>query len=145
MALLALYVQPADLVNYVNPISLNDVPLPAQVQACNDATETANSYLRGRFPVDRTAPLTVGSDLKRYSAFIAIRQLLVGRGMNPSAGADSAIESNYRDAVGYPDRPGSGWFPAVARGAIQPDISFPAPPSPTYQLPQVFSRPPRGF
>ena len=145
MALLYLYIQPADLPNYVNPVSLVDIPVPAQVQACNDATETANSYLRGRYPVDQTAPLTVGSDLKRYSAFIAIRQLLVARGMNPSAGGDSAIESNYRDAVGYPDRPGSGWFPGVARGAIQPDITFPTPPSPTYQLPQVYSRPPRGW
>lgn len=145
MALLALYVLPSDLTNYVNPIALNDVSLAAMTQACNDATETANSYLRGRYPVDATAPITVGSDLKRYSAFIAIRQLLVARGYNPGASADSAIESNYRDAVGYPDRPGSGWFPGVARGAIQPDITFPTPPAPTYQLPQVFSRPPRGF
>lgn len=145
MPLLALYVQPADLGLYINPLSLTDVDAATQVQACNDASETANSYLRARFPVDRTAPTSVGSDVKRYTAYIAIRQLMVQRGYNPAAGADSAIESNYRDAVGYPDRPGSGWFPAVARGAIQPDIVFPTPPSPTFQLPQVYSRPPRGW
>jgi phage gp36-like protein len=145
MALLALYVTAAQLGLYVNPLSLVDIAANVQTQACADATETANSYLRGRYPVDKTAPLSVGSDLQRYTAYIAVRQLLVQRGYNPSAGPDSAIESNYRDAVGYPDRIGSGWFPGVARGAIQPDIQFPTPPPPTYQLPQVFSRPQRGW
>jgi phage gp36-like protein len=142
---LTLYVQVSDLPQYLNPLALVDVTNAAQVQACADASETANSYLRGRFPVDASAPTVVGSDLKRYCAYIAIYQLLGQRGMNPSAGADSQIETNYREAVGYPDRPGSGWFPAVARGAIQPDLQFPAPPSPTFQLPQVFSRPQRGW
>jgi|SRR5580658_2828492 phage gp36-like protein len=138
-------VQVSDLPQYVNPLALVDVPSAAQVQACTDANEVGASYLRGRFPVDASAPTVVGSDLKRYCAYIAIYQVLGQRGMNPSAGADSQIETNYREAVGYPDRPGSGWFPAVARGAIQPDLQFPAPPSPTFQLPQVFSRSPRGW
>jgi phage gp36-like protein len=133
------------LTSYVNAFALQDVDTATLFQGCTDATETANSYLRGRFPVDATAPLSVGSDVQRYTAYIAIRQIMVARGYNPSANADSAIETNYRDAVGYADRPGSGWFPGVARGAIQPDIQFPTPASPTFQLPQVFSRRARGW
>ena len=138
------FVSPSDLPQYVNPYALQDVAPAILSQACNDANEAANSYMRGRFPVDAGA-ISYGTDVKRYTAYIAIYQALQARGMNPSAGADSSIETNYREAVGYPDRPGSGWWPAVSRGSITPNIVWTTPPSPTYQLPQVYSSRPRGW
>jgi phage gp36-like protein len=137
-----LYCTSADLPQFVNPIALASVPLSVQDQACVSASETADSYLRVKYPL----PLkSFGGDVTRYAAYIAIRQLLVARGYNPAAGADSAIETNYRDAVGWPDKPGSGWFPAVARGSIIPDVTVFQPTPPTFQLPQVWSHRPFGW
>jgi Protein of unknown function (DUF1320) len=141
----AVYVSPAQLLNYVNPISLADVALAIQQQACVDASAVADGYLGVKYPL----PLaSAGTMVPRYTAYVAIYQLLVGRGYNPSAGPDSNVERMYMLAVGDPSIPGSvqqAWFPAVARGSIIPDVTVNLPPSPLFQLPQVWTKPPRGW
>jgi hypothetical protein len=68
-------------------------------------------------------------------------------GWAPQSGSDSTIRTNYYEAVGYPDRPGSGWFPGVQRQAIQPDVtpSIAIGQDAVHDLPQVSSLPMRGW
>jgi phage gp36-like protein len=135
------YVLQTELPNYINALALASIPVGVQNQACIDASETADSYLRGRFPLPL---LTFGTDLKRYTAYIAIKQMLVARGVSQD-GDNQTIWDNYFEAVGGGPNRLVGWFPAVQRGAIEPDVTVNAPGPPTYTLPQVYTSPPRGW
>ena len=139
------YVLPAQLPNYA-PASLLSLATGAQLlQACNDATEEADSYMRGRFQMPL---LSWGTDVTRFTGYIAVYLLAMGPiGMAPQAGSDSNITTNYSRAVGWPDRPGTGWFPGVQRQAIQPDVTptIPVGQDSTHDAPQVISDPPRGW
>ena len=145
------YVTPEQLVQYLPAATLSLATLDQQQQACLDATEEADSYLRGRYGNGTGQPFTIqawGNDLIRYTAYIAIYLLMTGPiGLAPQAGADANITNNYYRAVGWPDRPGTGWFPGIQRQAIHPDITpmLAIGQNPGADVPQVFSAPPRGW
>ena len=145
------YVTPAELSNYLPAATLSLASPAQQLQACSDATEEADSYLRGRYGNGTGQPFIIdawGNDVTRYTAYIAIYLLLSGSiGFAPQAGADSNITTNYYRAVGWPDRPGSGWFPGVQRQAIHPDITpqVAIGQNPNADVPQIFTAPPRGW
>jgi len=139
------YVEPAQLAQYIPVATLNLATSEQQLQACLDASEEADSYLRGRYAL----PLQAwGNDLTRYTAYIAIYLLMGGAvGFAPQAGSDSNITQNYYRAVGWPDRAGTGWFPGIQRQAIHPDVT-PAvgqPGDPVHDVPQVFTSQQRGW
>lgn len=140
------YVVRADLAQYLPSQVLNLATTDQQDQACIDATQEADSYIRGRY----TLPLLDwGNDLRRYTAYIAIYLLMSGpigwgaTGGNP----DQNITTNYYRAVGWPDRPGTGWFPGIQRQAIQPDVTptVPVGRDGIHDAPQVRSEPRRGW
>ena len=139
------YVEASQLAQYIPTATLNLATIEQQQQACLDASEEADSYIRGRYAL----PLLMwGNDLTRYTAYIAIYLLMTGPiGLAPQAGADANITTNYYRAVGWPDRPGTGWFPGVQRQAIQPDVtpSVPVGQDPGHDAPQVVSQQPRGW
>jgi len=131
------YIQPADLLGTgINPIALDDVDTPTQTTACQQASELADSYMRGRYAL----PLSSwGQDIKFRVAQIAVWMLLKARGVNPDAGADSYWQTEYQDAI--------RWFEGVQRQSVHPDVT-PAvaqPGDPTYDLPQVRTSPQRGW
>jgi hypothetical protein len=140
------YVDYTQLPQYLPSQVLNLATVAQQQQACLDATEEADSYIRGRF----TLPLLAwGNDLTRYTAYIAIYLLMSGpigwgaTGGNP----DANITTNYYRAVGWPDKPGTGWFPGIQRQAIQPDVTptVPVGSDAVHDAPQVSSLPRRGW
>jgi hypothetical protein len=139
------YVTPAELPNYIPAATLSLATSAQQLQACMDATEEADSYMRGRYAMPL---LSWGTDVTRYTAYIAVFLLMSGPiGWAPEAGTDSNFQTNYYRAVGWPDRPGTGWFPGVQRQAIQPDVtpSVPVGQDPGHDAPQVSSNPIRGW
>jgi phage gp36-like protein len=139
------YVAYTQLGQYMAAQALNLATMAQQIQACTDATETADSYLRGRYSLPL---LAWGSDLTRYTAYIACYLLMAGPiGWSPQAGSDGVIKTNYYEAVGYPDRIGTGWFPRIQRQAVQPDVtpSIAVGQDPGHDLPQVASLPLRGW
>jgi hypothetical protein len=139
------YVLYTQLAQYLPPATLSLATIAQQQQACLDATEEADSYIRGRFQLPL---LAWGNDLTRYTAYIAVYLLMSGPiGWAPQAGTDSNITTNYYRAVGWPDRPGTGWFPGIQRQAIQPDVtpSIPVGQDPGHDAPQVSSDQPRGW
>jgi hypothetical protein len=115
-----------------------------QLQACADATQEAYSYMRGRYTVPL---LDWGSDVRRYTAWIACYLLSQLIGFAPQAGSDRLIVERYYMAVGWPDRAGTGWFPGVQRQAIHPDVTPSVDPvnDPVAGLPQVRTEPIRGW
>lgn len=139
------YVQYTQLPAYLPAATLALATQAQQIQACLDATEEADSYMRGRFQLPL---LAWGNDLTRYTAYIAIYLLMSGPiGWSPQSGSDENIRTNYYRAVGWPDRPGTGWFPGVQRQAIQPDVtpSIAVGQDPGHDAPQVATDPPRGW
>ena len=139
------YVEAAQLGQYLPAATLNLATPAQQQQACLDASEEADSYIRGRYAL----PLNAwGNDLTRYTAYVAIYLLMTGPiGMAPQAGSDANITTNYYRAVGWPDRPGSGWFPGVQKQAIHPDLTpnVGQPGDPGHDIPQVFTSQQRGW
>lgn len=139
------YVTVPQLGQYLPAATLNLATAAQQLQACLDATEEADSYIRGRYALPL---LGWGNDLVRYTAYIAVYLLMTGPiGLAPQAGADSNITTNYYRAVGWPDRPGSGWFPGIQRQAIHPDVSptVNQPGDPGHDVPQVITSQQRGW
>ena len=139
------YVTPAELSNYLPAATLSLASAAQQLQACNDATEEADSYLRGRYALPL---LSWGTDVTRYTGYIAVYLLMSGPiGWAPQAGTDDNIRTNYYRAVGWPDRPGSGWFVGVQRQSVQPDVtpSTPQPGDAVHDVPQVFTSQQRGW
>ena len=115
-----------------------------QDQACLTATEEADSYMRGRFQMPL---LSWGTDVKRYTAYIALYQLAQLIGFAPQGNSDRTVTENYYRAVGWPDKAGTGWFPGVQRQSIHPDVTptLASPGNPTYDLPQVSTSQARGW
>ena len=139
------YVTAVQLSNYIPAATLNLATLVQQEQACLDATETADSFIRGRYQLPL---LAWGNDLTRYTAAIAVYYLLSGSvGFAPQAGSDANIVENYYRAVGWPGRPGTGWFPGIQRQSIMPDVtpSTAVGADPAHDAPQVVSQPIRGW
>jgi len=138
------YCSPSDLANAVNPLALTGVTLAQQTQACIDASNDADAFMRGRYNLPLIAPFDPG--IVRHVAYIAVFLLLAARGYNPSAGADNLIEANYHKAVGDPRYPGTGYFPGIQRQIIHPNVveTVASIGSPT-QLPQVSTAPQRGW
>ncbi len=134
----------SDLSNYLPPATLDLVDTAIQDQACIDATQEADSYIRGRFALPL---LSWGADVRRYTAWIACYLISQRIGFAPQAGSDRLIVERYYQAVGWPDRAGTGWFPGIQRQAIHPDVtpSLPQPGDPIHDLPQVRSAPLRGW
>jgi hypothetical protein len=144
------YVTAAQLPNYWPAAAFNGTTTPQQNQCCLDATEEADSYLRTRYGYGGQQPFlvqSVGNDVVKYTAWIAIYLLFSTRGFNASMGSDSEILRRYQAAVGDPSRPGSGWFPGVASQRITPDITpmLAVGSNPMADLPQVSTQPLRGW
>lgn len=138
------YCTPADLANYLPASTIALASMSQQQLACDNASEEADSYLRGRY----TLPLlSWGNDVRRYTAWIACYLLMTQIGFAPQAGSDRLIIERYYQAVGWPDKPGSGWFPGVQRQAIHPDVTptIAVSADTQHQLPQVSSAPRRGW
>ena len=140
------YVLRQMLPQYLPQAVLDLATTTQQDQACIDATEEIDSYLRGRF----TLPLLAwGSDLTRMTGYIAVYLLMSGPiGWGSQSGTpDANITQNYYKVVGYPDRPGSGWAPGVQRQAIHPDVtpSIAVGQDAIHDAPQVSSQQPRGW
>lgn len=144
------YVTAAQLVNYWPAQAFNGVSAGIQDQACINATEQADSYLRTRYGYGGGQPFivqAVGNDVVQYTAWIAIYLIFSVRGFNPMSGSDGEILRRYYEAIGHPERPGSGWFPGVASQRITPDITpmTPVGQNPQADIPQVISAPQRGW
>jgi phage gp36-like protein len=143
------YVTYLQLSQYVPAAVLSLATVTQQQQACLDATETADSYMRGRYNMPL---LAWGNDVTRYTAYIAVFLLLSGAvGFAPQAGADVNVTRNYQAAVGGIDPVTNaqvvGWFEKIQRQAIQPDVtpSIAIGMNSGVDLPQVQSNPPRGW
>ncbi len=138
------YCDVTDLVKYLPPSTINLATSAQQLQACIDASDEADSYMRGRY----TLPLLAwGADVRSHVAWIACYQLMQTIGWRPEAGADKGVLERYYRAVGWPDRAGTGWFPGVQRQSIHPDVtpSITTLADGTCLLPQVRSQPMRGW
>jgi hypothetical protein len=138
------YCTPTDLGNYL-PQATIDLASPAQqTQACLDATEEADSYMRGRFAMPL---LAWGNDVRKYTAWIACYNIASMLGFPPTQGADDQITRRYHMAVGDPSKPGTGWFPGIQRQSIHPDVTptIAQPGDPVHDIPQVRSAQPRGW
>jgi phage gp36-like protein len=136
------YVTPAELPQYVPAATVNLATEPQQLQACLDATEEIDSYLRGRFGQVGTPLVLVawGNDVTRMTAYIALYLLATGPiGYAPQAGADDNIGRNYDRAI--------AWGKGVQRQAIHPDVTpqLPDGADPLHDAPQVSSQPVRGW
>lgn len=138
------YCTPANLAQYLPAAVLALTTDDQQTQACLDASEEADSYMRGRYQLPL---LAWGSDVTRYTSWIACYLLAQLIGFAPQAGSDKLIVERYYQAVGWPDRSGTGWFPGIQRQAIHPDVTpaLASPGNPVYDLPQVRSGAPRGW
>ena len=141
------YIQPSDLTSLggINPFAIQQIAQTVQIGACQTASEMADSYLRGRYPLPL---LSFGTDIKIYCAYIAVYLLMTQRGYDPGQpGGDEIIKERYFQSVGYPDKPGSGWFPGVQRQNVQPDVtpSTPQPGDAVHDVPQVFTSQQRGW
>lgn len=131
------YCQPSDLVaTGINPVALQDIPMSQQTASCQQASEMADSYMRGRYAL----PLSAwGQDVVIRTAHIAIYLLMTARGYDGSAGggADNLIRLNFEDAI--------RWFEGIQRQNVHPDVT-PAvaqPGDPVHDLPQVITNQPR--
>ena len=142
------YVTASQLAQYLPAATLNLATLTQQNQACLDATEEADSYLRGRGALPL---LAWGNDITMRTAHIAIYRLMSGPiGWAPQAGSDDNFETNYFRAVGGTTKNGitfQGWFRDVQLQNIQPDVTWSSTPNtdPGHSVPQVFTSQQRGW
>lgn len=133
-----------DLQRYALPATatqgvVDDSVLIAELET---ASASADSYFRGRYNLPL---LAWDTDVTRHVCYIAAYNVMASRGFAPNAGADAVIERRYYESVGFPDRPGSGWFPAVQRQAIHPNVTESGSGGPAHPFPQVKSARPRGW
>lgn len=144
------YVVATQLGQYLPQSVLNLATLAQQQQACIDATELADSYIRGRFALPL---LAWGNDVTRMTAAVAVYLLMDGSiGWAAMAGSDRNIRAGYARALGGPDPDNPsyvhpGWFPGIQRQNIQPDVtpSIPVGSDPRHDAPQVSTDQPRGW
>ena len=125
------YAQVQDLTTYGLPATALQSPnLPVQVQnaALSDASDIADSYLRGRYSL----PLIAwGSELTQAVCRIAAYNLLSVRGYNPGASADVNIRDRYVDAI--------DWLNKVQRQAVHPNVTPQPNQTPNFNQPFVTS------
>ena len=126
----------ADVQAQINPIALTNITTTQITAACQEASEEADSYLRGRYALPL---LAWGSDITSHVARIAVYILLTARGYNPAAGADDLIRIRYEHAL--------EWFRGIQRQSVHPDVtpSVAQPGDTTHDLPQVRTSPQRGW
>lgn len=138
------YVTTSELSRYFPQAVLDLFTTDQKDQACLDATQEADSYLRGRYQLPL---LDWGDDVRRYTAAIALYLLSQQLGFAPQGGSDKLIVERYYAAVGWPDRVGTGWFPGIQRQAIHPDVTptLASPGNATFDLPQVRTAQQRGW
>ena len=139
------YVTPDQLAQYIPAATLGLATLAQQLQACIDATNDADDFMNGRYQMPL---LDWPSSVQDHTAYGAIFKLAMGPiGMAPQAGADSNITLNYYRAFGYPDRPGSGYFPGIQAQRIHPNVtpSIAVGSDPGHDAPQVSSQTRRGW
>jgi len=144
------YVTYTQLPQYMPAAVLNLATVAQQQQACLDATEIADSYIRGRYQLPL---LAWGNDVTRWTAAIVVYLLLDGPiGWAAMAGSDRNVRSTYARALGGPDpdNPGyihPGFFPGIQKQNIQPDVtpSIAVGSDPLHDAPQVSSNQPRGW
>jgi phage gp36-like protein len=92
-------------------------------QALVNASRLLDGYFRSKF----TLPFVqVGQDVARAAAIVAAYDLMVSRGYNPAAGADSIILTRYREIIGTPPSL-LGWADLVSNGKIAPDVTDSSP------------------
>ncbi len=138
------YCTPTNLAQYLPAAVLSLTTNAQQLQACADASQEADSYMRGRYSLPL---LAWGNDVTRYTSWIACYLLAQLIGFSPQAGSDKLIVERYYQAVGWPDRAGTGWFPGIQRQAIHPDVTPSVNPlnDPVTGLPQVRTSQQRGW
>lgn len=138
------YVTRLELPQYITATVLNLFDSATLDQACIDASVEADGYMAGRYAMPL---LQWDSTLKAHVAHIAYYYLAKRLGFAPQAGSDRLIVEDYYRAVGWPDRPGTGWFPGVQRQAIHPNVtpSIPQPGDNVRDLPQISTSPQRGW
>ena len=138
------YCTPTDVTTYGIPSTAipATITTPMIVSACVAASAEADNYLRGRYPLPITGSVGGGSGvfdigIVKHTALIATKTLLTQRGFALHHGADETIDRNYMLALEY--------FKGIQRQNAHPDVTYGAPPSPNYTLPNISSRPPRGI
>jgi hypothetical protein len=140
------YVAPSQLSQYLPAATLALATPEQQMQACVDATSEADAFIDLAMPL-----LDWGAELTKYTAYIAVFNLMQTIGYAPQDGSASLFERRYFMAVGgevngvrY-----DGWFPRVQRHAINLENictpSIPVSSDPTHKMPQVASNSPRGW
>ena len=133
------------LPNYCPIATLNLATIAQQQQACVDATNDADDFMNGRYQMPL---LEWPSSITDHTAYVAIYKLMTGPiGFAAQAGSDVAFERNFYRAIGWPDRPGSGYFPGIQAQRIHPAVtpSIAVGQDPVHDAPQVVSDPPRGW
>jgi phage gp36-like protein len=102
------------------------------------ALDAASAYSLGKINGRYKGPLVSwDSDLTHAVCKIAVYDLLLARGYNPSSGADVNIRLRRNDA--------DEWLTSVARGEISPNIVGQADQSPGYDNPRIISQPLQGW
>jgi phage gp36-like protein len=102
------------------------------------ALDAASAYALGKINGRYKGPLVSWeTDLTHAVCKIAIYDLMMDRGYNPSSGADVNIRLRRNDA--------DEWLTAVARGEISPNIVGQADQSPGYDNPRIISQPLQGW
>lgn len=144
------YVVASQLPQYGPPAMIGLATSAQQDQACLDATEEMDGFLRGRYGNGTGQPFEIvswGNDLTKWTAYIAINNIAELIGYAPQAGADVNLKTNYYRAVGWPDKPGTGWGPGIQRQSIHPDITpmVPIGSNPNADIPQVITSQQRGW
>ena len=129
------YCTVADLASYgVSAVALAPIDPTVQQAACDSASEVVDSYFRDRYKL----PLSAwGIDVRRATAILAVYDLLVVRGYNPSAGADVNVRLRYEDTL--------KWLLQVARQEIQANVTPQQHDSPGYDAPRILTNPTRGW
>lgn len=129
------YCDVAELASFgVSAVALAPIDPSVQQAAIDSASDVVDSYFRDRFKL----PLaTWGTDVKRVTAQIAVYDLLVVRGYNPSAGADVNVRLRYEDAL--------KWLLQVARQEVQPNVTPQQHDSPGYDAPRILTNSVRGW
>jgi len=137
---LAIYGCPAQALAQYQPIASN----ATLIANCLAASGKADSFMRSRYTIDNGGLLTWGTEITMHVAWIATYITFSAMGYDSENGSDRQIADRYYQAVGYPDRPGSGYFPGIERQRIHPLVTFNTPNPPNqFSSPMVVSNTPR--
>lgn len=149
------YCQAADLTLYALPgTALPPTITPQEITAaCVAASAMADSKMRARFPLPIAGSQAGGAGvydpvIVMHVACEAAWLLMKVRGFATEDGSDSRLWDGHVAAFGDPKVPesvASSYFGRVERGSEHPDVLVNLPAPPTYRLPQVRSKPPRGI